>query len=248
MDWIQGTILGTVAVVLVLALGWLVGVHARKRGGGDRVVGLLKIAVTPLVRLYWGARFRGLGRIPDPIPEPGLVLVCNHTSGLDPVLVNWGCNLRIRWMMSRAMMTPLLGPLWHRLGVLPIEFSERDRASVTEAIRILRAGGVVGIFPEGRIARPPEVVQPFQPGLGLLVARTGASVLLMHSQGPRPGRSTFGSLLRPCRARVTVVELIDYRDRGLKARAITEDLRQRLHRATGWPLEDISPEASLARD
>ena len=247
MDLIQGMILGIVGVPVLATGGWLLRRHARRRGAGDPVLGLLKILVTPLVRIYWRARFTGFELIPDPIPPEGLILVCNHTSGLDPILLNWKCELRIRWMMSKAMMKPLLAPLWRRLEVLPIEFSSRDRASVARSMEILRSGGVVGIFPEGRIARPPEVIQPFQPGIGLLVARTGARVLLMTSRGVRPGGSTFGALLRPCRARVEVVEVIDYRQAGLKARAITEDLRERLRRATGWPLEDISPEASLER-
>ena len=248
MDSAEIALLLGLGGLLAVAGGWLLGRYARKRGAGDLVLGLLTLLATPLVRIYWGARFRGFERIPDPVPGRGLILVCNHTSGMDPVLINWNCSLRIRWMMSRAMMVPILGFLWRRLGVLPIDFASRDRKAFEDTLEILRAGGVLGIFPEGRIARPPEVIQPFLPGIGLIVAKTRAPVVLIHSHGIRPGRSTFGVLMRPWRARVEVVDVLDYADSPLKAREITADLRQRLHEASGWPLESISVEEARQRD
>ena len=248
MDAIQISLL---AIFGVLALGvgcWLLIGHARSRGAGDGVLGLLKIAVAPLIKIYWGSRFLGWERIPEPDPDRGLIIVCNHTSGLDPVLIEWRCSLKIRWMMSREMMVPLLGFLWRRLRVLPIDFASRDRRAFDQSLEILRTGGILGIFPEGRIARPPEVIQPFLPGIGLLVAKTQATVVLMHSRGIRPGRTTFGVLIRPWRARIEVVDVIEYGDSELKARAITADLRQRLHQASGWPLESISVEDARQRD
>ena len=234
---------------LTLGVGaWLLIRHAGNRGAGDWVLGLLKVVGAPLVKVYWGARFVGWERIPDPSPERGLIIVCNHTSGLDPVLIEWRCSLKIRWMMSREMMVSALDFLWRRLRVLPIDFATRDRTAFNESLEILRAGGILGIFPEGRIARPPQVIQPFLPGIGLLVAKTQATVVLMHSQGIRPGRTTFGVLIRPWRARIEVVDVLEYGDSDLKARAITADLRQRLHEASGWPLESISVEEARQRD
>jgi hypothetical protein len=81
-----------------------------------------------------------------------------------------------------------------------------------------------------------------------MVAKTRATVVLIHSHGIRPGRTTFGVLIKPWRARVDVVDVVDYSDTSLKAKAITADLRQRLQEASGWPLESISVEESRLRD
>ena len=247
MNSTQIILLATLGGLASLVGGWVLVRHARDRGSGDLFLGLIKLLVTPLVKVWWRARFVGFARIPDPVPPGGLILVCNHTSGLDPVLINWRSSLRIRWLMSRAMMVPILGFLWKRLGVLPIDFASRDRTAFNESVKILKQGGVLGIFPEGRIARPPRVIQPFFPGVGLMVARTQATVVLIHSQGIKPGKTTFGVLLRPWRARLEVIDVIDYAGTTLKAKAITSDLRQRLHEASGWPLESISVEDARQR-
>ncbi|MEE2681482.1 MAG: lysophospholipid acyltransferase family protein [Planctomycetota bacterium] len=248
MNPTQISVLAILGGLGLLASGWWLLHLAAARADGDRFLGLMKLLVTPLVKGYWGARFTGFERIPTPPSERGLIIVCNHTSGLDPVLITWKTPLRIRWLMSRAMMVRALGFLWRRLGILPIDFGSRDRAAFTDSVEILKRGGVLGIFPEGRIARPPEVIQPFLPGVGLMVAKTRATVVLMHSHGIRPGRTTFGVLSKPWRARVDVVDVVEYADTSLKAKAITADLRQRLHEASGWPLESISVEEARHRD
>ena len=244
----QITVLAILGGLGLLLAGWWIVRLGRRQADGDAFLGVMKLVTSPLVKGYWGARFTGFERIPTPPPGRGLILVCNHTSGLDPVLITWKSPLRIRWLMSRAMMVKALGFLWRRLGILPIDFAARDRTAFTESVEILKGGGVLGIFPEGRIARPPQVIQPFMPGVGLMVAKTRATVVLMHSHGIRPGRTTFGVLIKPWRARVDVVDVINYDDRSLKAKAITADLRQRLHAASGWPLESISVEEARQRD
>ena len=248
MNATQITLLAIFGGLGLVIAGWGVLRHARARAEGDPLLGLLKMLCTPLVKVYWGARCTGFERIPSPTPAGGLILVCNHTSGMVPVLITWKSPLRIRWLMSRAMMVPALGFLWSRLGILPIDFDSKDRKAFTDSVKILERGGVLGIFPEGRIARPPEVIQPFLPGVGLMVAKTRATVVLIHSHGIRPGRTTFGVLIKPWRARVEVVDVVDYSDTSLKAKAITADLRQRLQEASGWPLESISVEESRLRD
>jgi len=163
-----------------------------------------------------------------------LIVVSNHTAGLDPLLIQTGCRFRIRWMMAADMMVPALEWLWRRERVIPVHFDGRDAAAAREAMRHLEAGGVLGVFPEGGIARPPGTIQPFLPGVGLIVARTQAPVLLtLVTDTPARDRA-FESLLIPSRSKVRYLELIRYPE-GTKASIIIEDLAQRLAAASGWP-------------
>ena len=228
---------------LLMAGRWLLRL-GRRRAEGDAFLGLMKLVVSPLVRGYWGARFTGFERIPTPPPGRGLILVCNHTSGLDPVLITWKSPLRIRWLMSRAMMVKALGFLWRRLGILPIDFGARTaRRSPTRG----DPQGWRGVdLPRGSDRTPTA-------GRSAVSARRGpdgrqdpATVVLMHSHDPP--RANDLRVLTPWRAMVDVVDVIDYDDRSLKAKAITADLRQRLHEASGWPMESISVEEARQRD
>ena len=224
--------LGAGALAGLLGLG-----HFRRRGGGRPLLGLMKVLACPLVRLYWGTRYRDFERIPGEVPPEGPVLVSNHTSGLDPVLIEYATDLDVRWLMMKAMMVPGVRGFarWKRL--FQIEFGPGDRKVIRAAMQAIKGGEVVGIFPEGGIERPARRIRPFMKGIGLLVARTGARVVLVNVDGIPEHGNAFTGLLLPCRARVRVVDVIDYGDRR-DAAAICDDLRRRMQDATGWPLED----------
>ena len=225
-------------ILAVLVLGGLaLSPWFRRWGGGRTALGALKFIFILPIRLYWGTRYVHFDRIPATPPEGGLIVVSNHTSGLDPILIEYGCNYDVRWLMMKAMMVPGVRQFarWKRL--LAIEFGPGDRTVMREAIRTVKDGGVIGIFPEGGIARPAEQIRPFMQGVGLLVARTGAPVVLVNVSGIPERKNAFSSIFLPCRARIEVLGVIDYAGQRDLA-GISEDLRTRMHEATGWPLED----------
>ncbi len=197
----------------------------------------MKALTAPLIRLYWGARYVNFDRMPPDAPETGLILVSNHTSGLDPILIEHHTDLDIRWLMMKAMMVPGVKQFarWKRL--IPIEFGPADRAAMREAITAVKSGGVIGIFPEGAIARPARRIRPFMKGVGLLVAKTGAPVALINVSGIPERRNAYTPLILPCRARIELIEVIDYTGNRDVA-GIAEDLRTRMQAATGWPLDE----------
>ena len=223
------------ATVAASTFVWWLAARARIRAHGDVVMGILTWISTPLVRGLWRAEFHGAEKLPVPLADEGLVIVSNHTSGLDPVLIQYLMPFKVRWLMSRRMMISALGFLWRRLRVIPIDFSGKDRAAVREALSGLKDGDVVGIFPEGDIARPPREIHRFLPGVGFIVAKASAPVVLVHVSGITPAQTAYGALFRRCRARIEIVDVVRF-PAGTKAKEITEILRRRLHEASGWPL------------
>src|SRR5438128_727908 len=79
-----------------------------------------------------------------------------------------------------------------------------------EAIGHLRAGGVVGIFPEGGIERPPRQVRPFLAGVGLFIKKTKARVLPVVIQGTPVVDPAWASLKHFSHSQVDVKPMIDY--------------------------------------
>ena len=90
---------------------------------------------------------------PCRLPERGGgIIICNHTSGLDPHLIQACCPRLITWMMAREYYElPVLRTLLDQLGVIPVTRSGRDMAAMRAAMRALENGQLLGIFPEGRI-------------------------------------------------------------------------------------------------
>lgn len=193
--------------------------------------GLVILAATLYARLVHGLRVEGTENIP-PGTRPGpLVVTINHTAGVDPLIAQVASPFEIRWMMARDMMVAALAPIWAWLEVIPVDRFGRDVSSAQAAVRHLRAGGVVGIFPEGFIERPPGRLLPFLPGTGVIIKRAGARVLPLVISGTPEAPRAWGSLWRLSRTRLRAHPVIDYSQSDLSAHEITEDLHTRY---TAW--------------
>ena len=175
------------------------------------------------------------------VPADGpLIVIANHVSGIDPVLVQAWLGRPIRWMMERAMMLAAAGWLWRAIRVIPVEAS--GTTALREAMRTLSSGGVVGIFPEGQIARPPGRVLVFRPGLAALARRTGAKVAVFVIDGIPPCGNPFVSLVRPSRARLRLVAIVEPAATAEAEEAWTESLRQSMARALDVPADTLPRE------
>ncbi len=206
---------------------------------GDVVRDLAWVCLKAYAKVVHRVRVEGLEHVPawrfgEPPPGP-LVVVPNHASGADPLLVQAACPFEVRWMMMRDMMSPNLDRLWEWIGVVPVEKSGRDVAALRTAMRHLKDGGVLGVFAEGGIERPPEMVMPFEPGVGLLVQKTGARVLPVIISGTPRARTAIGGLLRPSRSRVKFLPIRTYAKGGLDAAGIALDLEKLAAAELGWP-------------
>ena len=80
------------------------------------------------------------------------------------------------------MDVPVLGWLLPKLNVIPINLEGGDRSALKALIRILSAGGCALVFPEGT-RTPDGNLQPAQPGVGLVIAKTRAPVVPMRIFG-----------------------------------------------------------------
>jgi len=128
------------------------------------------------------------------IEEGPCIIAANHCSYLDPPLVGVACQRAIHYLARKSLLDiPVLGPILPQLNVIPVDQKNADRSALMGAIRVVRNGGAVLIFPEG--SRSPDgKLQPAQPGIGMIVAKTGAPVVPVR---------VFGSFEAFPRGRVT---------------------------------------------
>lgn len=204
-----------------------------------RAVDWVRPFASILARLLHRVRYEGWESVPREIGSEGLIVVSNHGAGTDPVLAQIRLGAGIRWMMDRSQMMWGTRWFWRALRAIPIEFGPGDGAAFRDAVTHVRAGGVLGVFPEGGIERPPGEIRPFLQGVGALVARSRAPVLLLWIHGAPAHAGAFRSLFTPSRSVVRVVGV--YRFEGKAGRdipGITAHLRNELARVSGWPLND----------
>ena len=194
---------------------------------GDVEMGLIWHVVRLYVALVHRVRVVGLENVPRTRDAGPLIVVANHTAGVDPVLLQAALPFEIRWMMAQDMRHPRGEWLWSLLRIIFVSRDTASPAGTREAIHHLRHGGVLGVFPEGGIERPRGVVRPFAPGIGFLIRRTGAPVLPVVIEGTPETTRAWDSILRFSRTTLNFMRPIDYSKTELDASGITEDLRGR---------------------
>ncbi len=127
------------------------------------------------------ARIRVEGAV-DRIPRRGpLIIAVNHLSNADGVVVGgWltpALGRRIHWLAKREMLEwPVVGPIARAGSIHPVDRGAADIEAFRLAQRILEAGNVLVLFPEGTRSRTGGLQRPRE-GLALLALRTGAPIL-----------------------------------------------------------------------
>ena len=131
-------------------------------------------------------RLKVVGR--DRIPlEGAAVLVCNHVTFVDWLVIASACKRPIRFVMYHGFFkAPLLGWFFRDAKAIPIapahESMTTMRAAFERVARELEDGELVCIFPEGKITSDGEM-NPFKPGVEKIVQRTPVPVIPMALRG-----------------------------------------------------------------
>lgn len=145
---------------------------------------LLRFLVWMLVHTIYRLRVRGIDNLPESGPA---VIVCNHVSFVDALVIMAACRRPIRFVMDhRIFRTPLLRFVFRESRAIPIAPAKEDLRKMERAFDLvaeaLQAGEVVGLFPEGQITGDGEL-QPFRPGITRIVERTPVPVVPMALRG-----------------------------------------------------------------
>ena len=188
------------------------------------VLDVFRPSVHALCRAYFRLDLRGIEHIPVDGP---LIITPNHQTFADPPLVTIPVRRPIYYMAwNRLFAVPVLGRLIRRLRAFPVEIQTSDGRAVREAVRLLRAGEALMMFPEG--GRTPDGrLQPFKLGAFRLAVAHDTPVLPVTIAGAweawPPGR------MLPRRGRITLTyHALEHPKRGVDPRDAARELRERV--------------------
>ncbi|MEN8148460.1 MAG: lysophospholipid acyltransferase family protein [Planctomycetota bacterium] len=127
-----------------------------------------------VMRVLFDLTLKGTRHIPA--EGPGIV-VANHAGFLDPFLLQAATHRPLRFLMTSDFFD-MKAQQWFYRFVRAIRVNENGppRDSIRGALDVLKASGLVGLFPEGQLS-PDGNLSPLQPGISFLASRSKVPVV-----------------------------------------------------------------------
>ncbi|WP_313891003.1 lysophospholipid acyltransferase family protein [Psychrobacillus sp.] len=176
------------------------------------------VVFTALKPIY---RFEVIGT--EKFPKEGGILLCsNHIHALDPPVVGINAPRPVNFMAKEELFNmPILKNLLPGLNAFPVKRGMSDRDALRRAIKLLKDGEVVGLFPEGTRSKDGTLGKGFS-GAGFFALRGEANVVPCAIIGPyKPFKKlkvVYGD----------AIDMQPYRDRRASTEEVTEVIMQHI--------------------
>jgi len=159
-----------------------------------------------IAKLLWDTQVEG--RLPR---HGGAVIVANHRSSVDPSFIQIAIRRVVYWMVAREYCeAPGLGLLLRTFQVIPVGRGGVDTAATKLAIRLAQEGGLVGMFPEGRINETHDpILLPGRPGVALVALKARVPIIPVWISGSPYDGTPIGPLKMRAHVRVKIGPTID---------------------------------------
>ena len=147
-------------------------------------------------------RYHRLKYQPIGLPETGgAIVVSNHVSGLDPLLLIAASPRPLHFIIAREQFDRFwLKWLFKLAGCIPVEREARPEAAFRDALRTLRRGGVVALFPHGKIHLDTDPPRRIKGGAIKLSQLTGCPIFAVRIEDVKAQGRNLMALPIPSRA------------------------------------------------
>ncbi len=162
-----------------------------------------------VLKIAFKFRVEGLENVPS---DGGFIVVSNHTSNFDPPIVGVSVKAPLTYMAKEELFkNRLFGGLIRKLGAFPVSRGSGDIGAIKTALRLLKDGRRMVMFPEGSRSKTKGMMRRGKPGAVMLAAKTGTGLLPIGISADYKFRG---------RVKVTIGKYIDfseYKDKKLGA-------------------------------
>ncbi len=134
-----------------------------------------------LSKLIYRIEYEGLQNIPK---EGAFILVGNHTNNFDPVVISFATKRKIHYLAKAELFkTKFTKWIFESVKCISIDRSKNDIMAIKNALRVLKNGEILGIFPEGtRIKSETDDVQ-IKSGAAMIASKAKVNILPVAISG-----------------------------------------------------------------
>lgn len=189
-----------------------------------------RVVCTPILGFLFRVSFTNRNNL----PKDGAYVICsNHLSYLDPVLLGMGQRRRVRYMAKAELFrNKLFAKLITSLGAFPVHRGESDNKAINVGEQILKDGGIMGIFFEGKRSKTGEFLRP-KSGAVMIAYQANVPIIpacITPQKGKiklfRKTRVSFGPPVTTAELGVTGEDLRQFRSGGKKVMEKLEHMRK----------------------
>ena len=180
---------------------------------------ILRFLLAPLVFIFFRLKINGKENLPK---EGGYIICSNHRSNFDPFFVGLAVRGEVTFIAKESLFkAPVIGAVVKAVQAIPVARDGKDISALKSAIKALKDGKILGIFPEGTRR---EVIDPqnTKSGIALIAARAGCPVVPACITGkthlfggvrvkigqPIDVESTYAELLKEKNYNATSIEIM----------------------------------------
>lgn len=183
------------------------------------IYSVLKFISFVLSKIFFRIKIYGRGNLPS---QGGFIIAANHASNLDPVIIGCVCPRKVCYMAKEELFrNPLMAWLLRNLWVFPVKRQSADIAAIKEAMKKIRSGIPMLLFPQGSRNAVVSDEAPLA-GVGFLAAKLKVAVVPAFIRGTDKAMPPGARFFRFCDVRVyfgkaiKVNEKIPYADTARK--------------------------------
>ena len=173
---------------------------------------------------YFRLEATGLEHIPR---EGGCLIVANHASFLDPLIVCAYVPRVIHYLTyAYFYYHPAIHWACKRVHCIPIKREGNDVSALKNALRLLRDGEMVGIFPEGARSKDGALMQG-EPGVALMALKAGVPIVPVGISGAFQALPKGAIFPKPVKIRLTVGQPFRLEEHVRPEKKMTEETQRR---------------------
>lgn len=185
-------------------------------------------------KLYMNVKVVGRRNIPA---KGSFIFASNHASYLDPILLGTSIHRSLSYMAQEGLFEKkFLAWALPKVNAFPLKRGEGDPGAIRQALKLLKTGRPLVIFPEGTRTEDNRL-QPGKPGIGFIVAKSGVPVVPAYIEGSFEALPRGEKNLRRRQVKVYIGKPVYFNNSDIKDR----DAYQKIS-------DDIMASISLLKD
>lgn len=141
---------------------------------------ILRLLSAIAFKILFRFKAQGLEHIPK---RGGFILASNHVSYLDPIALGVACQRKLNYMAKEELFSnPFSSSFFYSINAFPVKRDSADLSALKEAMRRVRMGGALVLFPEGSRRFNGVFHEPYA-GVGFLTAKLNVPVIPAFVKG-----------------------------------------------------------------